>query len=40
MLQDIPAIRKIYEDYVLSTSMHQKLPVDTFEKIHIFLKEF
>ena len=40
MLSEIPAVRKIYEDYVLATSMHQKLPIDTFEKIFVFLKEF
>ncbi len=40
MLEEIPAIRKIYEDYVLATAMHQKLPMDTFEKLFIFLKDF
>ena len=33
-------MHRIYQDYILSTSMHQKTPLDTYEQIYIFLKDF
>lgn len=40
LLENCSPLKRVFDQYILSTSMHQKDPESTFERVHEFLKDF